>query len=239
MSSDCLMTHKISTSTLNNASKFSYHSIQGHFHGVMAVERFADEMKTRWSMTVGSLMDPDSAPARYGAGAIMKRPILGCGLLLGARKGNTLILSDLHIPYQHTDALDFLSGLAAEFKPKRVLCVGDIYDNHRGSYHENEPDALNEEDEYYAAKEYAAKLQGLFPNMIITRGNHDDILKRKAKTVGLPVSMLSDMNKIYGTRNSWKWVDKYMFDTWGGYPMTVPMITDIKGRWDGVLPRTG
>ena len=75
--------------------------------------------------------------------------------------------------------------------------------------------------------------------MIITRGNHDDILKRKAKTVGLPVSMLSDMNKIYGTRNSWKWVDKYMFDTWGGYPMTVPMITDIKGRWDGVLPRTG
>jgi hypothetical protein len=202
----------------------------------MGVERFADQSKTRWSMSVGCLMDPDSPAARYGASRILKQPILGCGLIL-SDKGNTLVISDLHLPYQHIDAFDFLNKLNIQLNCKRVLCVGDIYDNHRGSYHESEPDALGEEGEYYESMRYAHTLQGMFPNMVITRGNHDDIPRRKAKTVGLPASMLSNMNGIYGTKKGWKWEEKYMFDAWSGYPMTVPLIVDSKGRWDKRIPR--
>ena len=235
---DTLMTHSISTSTINNATKFSHHSIQGHYHGTQGVERFADKVKTRWSMTVGTLMDPDSPAARYGATSVTKIPILGCGLLIGG-KGSTLVISDLHLPYQHCDAFNFLDRLATEFKVKRVLCVGDIYDNHRGSYHESEADAMGEEEEYETAMAHAKTLQGLFPNMVITLGNHDIIPRRKAKTMGLPSSMLSNMNKLFDTKSSWKWKDHYMFDSWGSYPMTVPMILDSKGRWDENLPKVG
>jgi len=229
------MVHSLSSNTLNNATKFSHHSIQGHHHSIQGVERFADKGKLRWSMSVGCLLDPNSPAARYASRAVLKRPILGCGLLL-SKRGNTLVISDLHLPYQHPDAFDFLIELERHYSFSRILNVGDIFDHHRGSYHESETDAYGEEEEYYRASEDAHLLQSIFPSMRITRGNHDDIPVRKAKTVGLPVSMLHDTNKLYGLNKSWRWEDQYWFDTWGAYPIVVPMVLNKRGRWDkGIL----
>lgn len=232
---DTLMTHAFSGNTLSNATRFSYNSIQGHHHSIQGVERYEDEGITRWSMSVGCLLDPDSPAARYGRGAVLKRPILGTGVLIGGRR-NTLVISDLHLPYQHRDALDFLAALDKEYQFERVLNVGDLYDHHRGSYHESEPDALGEEEEYYQARKYAHILQQMFPKMVITKGNHDALPQRKLKSVGLPTSMLSDYNLLYGTKNTWEWVDRYWFDSEGAYPMTVPMILNKRNRWDKQIP---
>ena len=103
---DTTMTHAISTNTLNNAAKLSHNSIQGHYHSKFGIERYADSHMLRWSMTVGCLMDTNSPAARYGAG-VLSRPINGSGMLLGSR-GNTLVISDMHMPYHHRDSLDFL-----------------------------------------------------------------------------------------------------------------------------------
>jgi hypothetical protein len=232
MAKDCLLIHSLSANTLSNATKFSHHSIQGHHHGTQGVERFADKGKLRWSMSVGCLLDPHSPAARYGSKNVFKRPILGCGMLIGT-KGNTLLVPDLHLPYQHPDAFDFLWALHTQYKFKRILNVGDIFDHHRPSYHESESDALNPEDEFRAAKAKAHELQSMFPDMTITEGNHDLILVRQAKTIGIPLAAICDANKTYDLKKSWRWVDQLWFDSWGSYPIVVPMVLKRGGRWDG------
>ena len=236
MPKDTLMAHSLSSSTLNNATKFSHHSIQGHHHSIQGIERFADKGKLRWSMSVGCLLDPDSPAARYGSKAVFKRPILGCGMLLGP-KGNTLVMPDLHLPYHHRDAFDFLWALLKHYKFTRIINVGDIFDHHRPSFHESETDAMNAEDEFDAALRESKTLQEMFPEMIITIGNHDAIPVRQAKNIGLPLAMLSDFNKVYNLKDGWEWVDQYWFDSWGSYPVVVPMVLKKNGRWDGNILR--
>jgi hypothetical protein len=236
MPKDTLMAHSLSSNTLNNATKFSHHSIQGHHHSIQGVERFADKGKLRWAMSTGCLLDPHSPAARYGSKAVFKRPILGCGMLVGPR-GNTLVISDLHLPYQHQDAFDFLWALHKHYKFQRVINVGDIFDHHRPSFHESETDAMNSEDEFERAMGDSKELQDMFPDMTITIGNHDCIPVRQAKAVGLPLGMLSDFNKVYGLKGTWKWVDQYWFDSWGSYPIIVPMVLKASGRWDGNILR--
>ena len=231
MTWDTMMAHSISGNTLTNATRLAHNSIQGHHHSLFGVAHYADSTTPRWSMTVGCLMDPHSPAARYGAGNVIKRPILGCGMILG-EGGNTLVISDLHFPYHHRDTFDFLYELDRYFAFEHILSVGDVFDNHRGSYHEDEPDSLNAEEEYEQAKFYGQQLQDLFPVMHISRGNHDDIPVRKLKTIGLPPSMLSCPNKLYDLDDTWVWHDRYKFDSKGGVPVAQLMTLNKRGRWD-------
>ena len=36
-----------------------------------------------------------------------------------------LAISDLHFPYEHKHAFDWLAQLKKEFKPDRIICMGD------------------------------------------------------------------------------------------------------------------
>ena len=156
-------------------------------------------------------------------------------MLISGKRGNTLVIPDLHLPYQHPNAFDFLQSLHDYYCFQRVLCVGDIFDHHRPSYHESELDALNAEDEFERAMEDAQRLQEMFPTMHITLGNHDDLPVRQAKTVGIPLQMLSDINRIYGLSKGWVWLDQYWFDSWGSYPIVVPMVLNRRGAWDKAI----
>lgn len=236
MKNDTLMVHSISSNTLTNATRFSHNSVQGHHHSLLGVERFADKGVLRWSMTVGCLLDPHSAAARYAQRAILKRPVLGVGMILG-EQGNILCISDMHLPYHHKDAMDFLRALDNYYNFDEILNVGDLYDHHRGSYHESEPDAYGEEEEYRLAMKAAHELQDIFPNMVITEGNHDAIPQRKLRTVGLPTSVLSDYNQMYGTESTWEWKKEHWFASRGGFPVTHPMVLNRRGRWDKVIMR--
>jgi len=235
MKNDTMMTHAISANTANNAAKLSHNSVQGHHHSSFGIERYADANQLRWSMSVGCLLDPHSPAARYNA-SVLKRPILGTGMTLGS-KGNILFISDLHMPYQHRDAMDFLWALHQEYDFQHIMNVGDAIDHHRGSYHESEPDSYDAETEYTLAKKYAQELELMFPKMIITKGNHDVLPQRKLKTVGLPASMLSDYNTLYGLKGGWTWTDRHLFDSLGGYPFCQPMVLNKRGRWDKDIMR--
>ncbi len=235
-STDTMICHSIGGNTATNAARFSYNSIQGHYHSLFGIERYADEAQLRWSMSVGCLLDPNSPAARYSRGAVLKRPVLGVGTLLG-EMGNTLIISDTHFPYHHRDTFNFLWELNKEYMFDQVLHVGDLYDHHRGSYHEAEPDSLSEEEEYHQAKKAAHYLQDMFPVMVITQGNHDDIPKRKLKSCGLPEAIIGNYNRMYGTKESWIWVDRWFFSSMQGFPVLHPMVLNRRGRWDRRIMR--
>lgn len=232
---DTYMVHSVGANTKINAERFSHNSIQGHHHSTMGVERAGDKACLRWSMTVGCLIDPNSPASAYNRSAVHRRPLLGCGALLGGDV-STLVISDLHLPYQHRDAFDFLQALDNYYQFDRILNVGDLYDHHAGSYHESEPDAYDPETEYKMARKYAHQLQEIFPDMVIVRGNHDKIPQRKLKSAGLPTSVLQDYNQMYGTDEGWEWHDEYWFCAHGAYPITIPMVLNKNGRWDKAIP---
>lgn len=232
---DTMVSHFIGANLLVNAEKLSYNTVQGHMHYLLGIAYHADKKTRTWSMGTGCLINQKLPAFRYGKGAQKRRPMLGCGGLFSS-EGNTLFISDLHIPYQHPQAFDFLFQLNYRYKFDRVISVGDVYDHHQASFHTSEPDALNAEEEYCQAKIYAAELQSIFSKMEITNGNHCLIPQRKAKEAGLPLSMLNDYNKLYGTRSSWKWHDEYCFKSNGASPILFPMKLNDKGEWDGDVP---
>ena len=41
-----------------------------------------------------------------------------------------LVISDMHIPYHHKDSIKFLKEIKKEFKPDKIINIGDSVDFH-------------------------------------------------------------------------------------------------------------
>lgn len=78
-----------------------------------------------------------------------------------------LIISDLHCPWQHPDAFDFLRALKKKIKPQFVLNLGDEADAHALSFHETNPDLPSAGDELSLAKTELHELEKIFPEMTL------------------------------------------------------------------------
>lgn len=116
-----------------------------------------------------------------------------------------LLISDLHIPYHHPDALEFLQALKDSMKPTRVICLGDELDKHALSFHDSDPDLPSAGDELRKSLPVVAKLHEMFPNMDILESNHGSLVYRKAKTHGVPRHYIRGYNEVLGVGSGWKW----------------------------------
>jgi hypothetical protein len=117
-----------------------------------------------------------------------------------------LFISDMHIPYHHEDAFDFLAALKQHYKPDLVVSLGDLLDFHNISFHDSDPDLLGAGDELSLSQDYIQDLETLFPKMIIVGSNHGDLPLRKFVNGGLPRQMLKGYNEIYGVGTGWEFV---------------------------------
>ena len=120
-----------------------------------------------------------------------------------------LVISDLHIPYHHQDAFDFLKALKRKYKPDLVVNIGDELDHHAISMHEHNPDLMSAGDELKHSKEYVRELEKIFPEMTLVHSNHSSLVYRRALKYGLPKDYLKSYNEFLGVGNGWKWVDDY------------------------------
>lgn len=118
-----------------------------------------------------------------------------------------LVISDLHAPWNHPKAIDFLAGLKEKYNPTRIISVGDEVDKAGLSYHESDPDMPSAGDELKEAKKVIAKLFKLFPKMDILESNHGSLHLRKAMTAGIPRAYIKDYGEILGVDSGWKWYD--------------------------------
>ena len=87
-----------------------------------------------------------------------------------------LVISDMHLPYQHKDAIKFLSEIKKEFKPDTVISIGDLLDGHALSFHDSNPDLFNAGHELKKAKEYVRQLEDLFPKLVEVDSNHSSLI---------------------------------------------------------------
>lgn len=116
-----------------------------------------------------------------------------------------LVISDLHIPFQHPDALRFLSAVKTKFNPTRVINIGDEVDNHGISFHDSDPDLMSAGDELRAAQKYCRVLQDMFPVMDLVHSNHGSLAYRRGKVDGIPRHFLREYNEVLMVDDRWKW----------------------------------
>ena len=125
------------------------------------------------------------------------------------RMKRLLILSDVHLPFQHPQAFEFLQKVKKDVRPDHVISVGDIID--LASVQVSRPSDPNIDSpifELEKARKEIKILEKIFPKMQICWGNHDLRLLRKAELVGIPRSMLRDINSILEVKAKWTWHDK-------------------------------
>ena len=116
-----------------------------------------------------------------------------------------LLISDLHIPYHHQDAIAFLSHLKDKYNPTRIICLGDEVDGHALSFHDSDPDLPSAGDEIRQALPVIAELFKIFPKMDILESNHGSLVWRKAKVFGIPKHYIKSYNEVLGVDSGWKW----------------------------------
>jgi len=117
-----------------------------------------------------------------------------------------LIISDMHLPYQHKDAIIFLKEIKKEFKPDKIVNIGDLLDFHAISMHETNPDLYSAGMELDKAKEYIKQIEDIFPEVIEVDSNHSSLVYRRALRYGMSKQFLKPYGEFLGTRK-WKWID--------------------------------
>ena len=116
---------------------------------------------------------------------------------------NTLVIADLHCPFEHKDYLAFCKRIHKQLNCNRVVMIGDLVDNHSISYHEHDPDGWSPYHEMKETDKHLAPWFKSFPKLSLCRGNHDALVDRKGKTVGLPKRAFREFRDIWNLPDGW------------------------------------
>lgn len=114
-----------------------------------------------------------------------------------------LIIGDTHIPFEHPHYLQFCKKIYKKYKCTKVIHIGDLVDNHAISYHEHDPDGWSPEDEMKEADKRLRMWFKAFPEVYLCLGNHDSLVDRKGKTVGLPRRCFKPFREMWKLPNGW------------------------------------
>ena len=120
-----------------------------------------------------------------------------------------LVISDMHIPYHHKDSIKFLKEIKKQFKPDRIINIGDSLDFHAISMHDSNPDLYSAGQELTEARKYIKELENIFPKMILLHSNHGSLIYRRAMKHGLPKAYFKSYNDFLEVGKGWEWVNDY------------------------------
>jgi predicted phosphodiesterase len=126
------------------------------------------------------------------------------------KTGNILVIPDMHIPAEREGFLDFLLGVRKDYKCDEVFSVGDMFDFHGINFHEKETDYPSFTDEVEIARKHIIPWKKAFRKMKICIGNHDLLIYRKAKAIGLPDSMIRAWNETFDLPSTWEWNTRFV-----------------------------
>lgn len=127
-----------------------------------------------------------------------------------------LVISDMHVPYQHPDTVPFLRAIKDKYAPTRIICVGDEVDHHAMSFHDTDPDLLSAGQELQTAIEQLQPLYALFPDMDLIDSNHGSMVYRKGLHCGIPRKYLKGYNEVLDAPSGWRWHMDLLIDVPGG-----------------------
>lgn len=127
-------------------------------------------------------------------------------------KDNVIFIADLHAPHILKGYLKWCKELQNRYDCGTVIFSGDIVDGGAWNYHEKNPDSPGVKDELYAAKKQLKDVYKMFPEAVCLLGNHDLLISRKAKTIGLSQHFIRNLHDILEAPKEWKFVHQYKKD---------------------------
>lgn len=125
---------------------------------------------------------------------------------------NVIFIPDLHAPFIRKGVLEFCKEEQLRYNCGRVIFAGDIIDGHAWNYHEHDVDGMSVGDELLAAREQLQPWYKAFPEAFSCMGNHDLLIQRKAKTIGLSKHFIRDFGDVVGAPKGWKFDLEYQQD---------------------------
>ena len=125
---------------------------------------------------------------------------------------NVIFVPDLHAPFIKDGVLEFIQEQKDKYHCGKVIFAGDIVDGHAWSYHEHDPDGMSVGHELEAAKEQLMPWYEAFPNAISLLGNHDLLIQRKARTIGLSKHFIKGFGDVIGAPKGWEFKLEHIQD---------------------------
>lgn len=130
---------------------------------------------------------------------------------IGVDNSCILVIPDLHVPYHHPDAIEFLKAVKAAWQPTRTVNLGDETDGHALSMHDSDPSLDAAGPELAKSRIVLAELEEVFPAMDIMHSNHGSLVYRRAFKSGIPAEYIKPYREILfpnGNGQGWEWHDK-------------------------------
>lgn len=123
-----------------------------------------------------------------------------------------MAISDMHHPFVHPCALDFLVAVHKKQKPDVVVCLGDEIDACALSDWEHDPDGMSAGDELRSAIQSLKPFYQAFPVVHVCTSNHTSRPYRQAHKHGIPKLLMRDYRDWLGAPKGWQWADEWVFD---------------------------
>ncbi len=127
---------------------------------------------------------------------------------------NALCISDLQIPAEHRDALDFCLHVKKVWFPDvepTIVNMGDEVDQHSlSTKFPANPDGRSGGDELHEAKVRLSYWFDAFPKTFVCMSNHTYRAWKKAAIAGIPSEFMKSVAEVYGAPPGWKWQDRWI-----------------------------
>jgi len=124
-----------------------------------------------------------------------------------------LIISDLHAPFHHPDALAFLKWVEDKYDPTHIIQIGDIIDANAFSIKfDRDPNGMGGSEEMRRAKLFIQQLAKQIPLMTVLEGNHTDRIAKAAKKIGLLDDMVKTLPEYLEFPDTWQFSERLTLD---------------------------
>lgn len=122
------------------------------------------------------------------------------------------IFSDVHFPFAHPNYINFIEDTFTKHGVTKVICCGDLCDQHAISRFQTETDAYSAMTEYEMALKDIQIYTRVFPEVELLRGNHCMIPARQAATLGIPEQYLKGMKELWHLPKGWNVHDQLIIN---------------------------
>jgi hypothetical protein len=148
----------------------------------------------------------------YPLSYLVKKHVAEFAVDNGMNPDNVIFIPDLHAPFIKKGVLEFCKEMQHKYDCGTVIFAGDIVDGHAWSYHEHDPDGMSVGHELAAAREQLKPWFKAFPNAISLMGNHDLLIQRKARTIGLSKEFIKGFGDVIGAPKTWEFKLEHLKD---------------------------
>ena len=123
---------------------------------------------------------------------------------------NVLVIPDIHLPFAEQKDLDHCVAMKKEYNCGKVIFIGDIVDNHHGSFHTPSLATVGLNAEHNMVISMLKEFNKHFPEAVWILGNHDRIPQRKATEGLIPTHWMRSFNDVYDVE--WEVRQDYLYN---------------------------